>query len=174
MVEVPGHRAGGAQLALAEQHAHFGDGTVHVVGQALDDDRHPVRREAFIEGALVVDHLARLARTLLDGTLQGVLGHGGLLGLMHGQAQLGVHVRIGAVTCGDHDLFHQFAEDLPSGIGGGFFRFGFPLGAHGGSLAGCGRGTGAAARWQIGRRFYWAGGGGCQLARREASVGSLA
>ncbi|MNY57171.1 hypothetical protein D3C86_1933360 [compost metagenome] len=52
---------------------------------------------------------------------------------MHRQAQLGVHVRVGAVARGNHDFLHQLAEDLAPGVGGGFFRFGFPLGAHVGS-----------------------------------------
>src|SRR5690606_17013817 len=82
MVEVPAHRAGSTQLALAEQHTDLGHGAVHVVGQALDDERHLMRGETLVQGAFVVDHFTGQPGAFLDGALQGVLGHGRLLCLV--------------------------------------------------------------------------------------------
>jgi hypothetical protein len=134
MVEVPGHRARGAQLALAEQHAHLGRGAVHVVGQALDHHRHLVGREAFIDHALIVDRVGAGARALLDGALQRVLGHRGLAGLLDHQAQARIAGRIGAAARGHGDFLDQLAKQLALGIRHLCLALCFPLRAHVGSL----------------------------------------
>ncbi|CAI8832859.1 transposase [Pseudomonas chlororaphis] len=130
MVEVPGHRTRSAQLALAESHADFRDGTVDVVSHALDDQRHLVRRETFVGHAVVLHGLAELARTFLDRTLQGLAGHRGLFRLLHHQTQVCVGGDVSAVAGSNGDLFDQLAEDLALGVGCCFFVFNLPLCAH--------------------------------------------
>lgn len=135
VVKVPGHRAGGAELPLAEQHAHFRGGAVDVVGQALHHHRHTVRREAFIDHVLEVDGFTGQAGAFLDGALQRVLGHRGFAGLLHHQTQARVQGRVGTVAGGDHDFLGQLAKQLASGISSLCLAFCFPLRAHVRSIA---------------------------------------
>ena len=72
VVEEEGDAAGLAEGAGLEEVADFRRGAVAVVGQALDDDRHLVRGEAFVGDQLEVDLLVGLAGALLDGALDGV------------------------------------------------------------------------------------------------------
>ena len=131
VVKIPGDRAGGAQLPLAEQHAHLRCRPVHVVGQALDHDWHAVRGKAFINDVVEVNGFASQACALFDGAIQRVFGHGGLAGLFHRQPQARIGSRVGSITGGNHDFFAQFAKQSALGICGQILVFCFPLRAHG-------------------------------------------
>lgn len=134
MVEVPGDRTAGAQLALAEQHADLGDGAVDVVGQALDDQRHLMRREAFVADGGVLHRVAIQACAFADRPFECLAGHRGLFGLFYRQTQTRVGVRVGAGFGSDLNFLGQLAHDLAFGIGCGFSVLGFPLCAHVDSL----------------------------------------
>ena len=130
MVKVPGHGARRTQLPLAERHADFSHGAVDVIGQALNDQRHLMRGETFVGHAGVLHGFSADTGTLVDRPLDGVSRHGRLFGLFVHQAQVRVHVRVGAVTGCNGQLFGQLAENLAAAIGGFRFVFNLPLCAH--------------------------------------------
>ena len=130
MFEVPADRARVGELPLAEEHSDAHGSAVLVVGEALDDHRDPVRRKALIGDLLIMDLAVQQPGAFLDGTLEGVLGHGGTLGLVDGLAQPRVHVRVGAATGRDHDLLGQLGEEFSLRCGRIGFRLGLPLRAH--------------------------------------------
>ena len=72
VVEEEGDAAGLAEGAGLEDIADLRRGAVAVVGQALDDHRHFVRREALVGDQFEVDLLVGLPGALLDGALDGV------------------------------------------------------------------------------------------------------
>ena len=80
--------------ALVKAARTFGGGAVAVVGQRLDDDRHAARPIALVAHFIVVLRIA--AGGLVDGALDIVLGHGLRLGVLHGEPETRVHVRVGA------------------------------------------------------------------------------
>ncbi len=94
-VEQERHRPGLGEMpaAFRERGAHVGGGAVAVVGEHLDDDRHPARPIALVADLLVSVGVAALG--FLDRALDVVLGH--VLGArgQNGGAQPRVHVRIG-------------------------------------------------------------------------------
>ena len=98
-------RAGLGQVAagLGEIGAHVGSGTVAVVGQRLDDQRHAAGAIALVADLVVV--LAVRARCLLDGAVDIVLGHVLDPGGDDGGAQAGIHVRIGQAHLRGHGDF---------------------------------------------------------------------
>ena len=130
VVEVPSHRARGAQLALAKQDAHFRRGAVDVVGQAFHHDGHPVRRKAFIDNVFEIDRFSGEPGALLDGTVQRVLGHGDLARLLDQQPQARVGSRVGPAARRNHDVLGQSAEEATLGVCSQFLAFCFPLRAH--------------------------------------------
>ena len=102
--------AGGGELALLEQHADFRRGSVHVVRINLNDDRHVVRRAALIRDVFHDEFFAADARALVDGALDGILGHAFLLGLFHGGEEARVHRGIRAAHFGgDGDFANKFS-----------------------------------------------------------------
>jgi len=106
-------RAGGAEDALLEEHAHLGGEALHVVGVALDDDRHLVRRVALEGDGGEVGLFAAGAGALVDGALDHVARDGGLLGLFDGGEEPGVGGEVAAAELrGDGDFLHQLADDL--------------------------------------------------------------
>ena len=131
VVEEEAHAAGLAEGAGLEKIADFRRGAVPVVGETLDDDGHLVRREALIDDRLVGDLFVGLAGAFLDGALDGVPVHGGLLGLLDGGGQARVRVRVRAAEFGgDHDFADQFDDQLAFLLRVGFAPGLFPLCAH--------------------------------------------
>ncbi len=86
----------------------IGDGAVVVVGEGLDEEGDTVADVA-LEGEF--HHLGGiLVVGLVDGALQGVLGHVASAGVLHEQTQTGVAVGVGtALAHGDGDLFQNVA-----------------------------------------------------------------
>jgi hypothetical protein len=124
-------RAGVAELAFAEQHAHGGGRAVAVLGQALDDHRHPVRREALVGDDLVLHVLVEQAGAAFDRSLDRVARHRGLLGGLHRDPQARVAAEVGAALGGHGDLLGQLGQDLALGVAGRDPARVLPLCAHG-------------------------------------------
>jgi len=110
MVEKELVAVGRAEHALLEEHADFRRGAVHVVGVNLNDDRHVMRRAAFI-GDVLHDHLfVADARALVDGALDGVFRDAFLLGLFNGGEQARIHRGIRpAHLGGDGNFANKFS-----------------------------------------------------------------
>ena len=89
-----------------------------------------MRGKTFVRDAVILHRLSADTRTFVNGTLDGVGWHGRLFRLFIHQAQMRVHIRIGAVTCSNSQFFRQFAENLAAAIGGVRFVFNLPLCAH--------------------------------------------
>ena len=81
--------------------ANFGHGPVSIVGQAVDHHSHAGMRVAFVANFLVVDAL-EFAGGFLDGALDGVLGHIGRIGLIDGEAQTRICIRVTTPFPGSH------------------------------------------------------------------------
>src|SRR5690606_2859769 len=109
------HRSGGAEVAAvpAEGVADLGHGAVGIVGGGLDEDGGAAGAVALV-GELLVAAALELARALLDGAVDVLVGHVDGLGRVDGRAKTRVAVRVTAAGLGgDGDL----ADDL--GPGGG-------------------------------------------------------
>ena len=105
--------AGRGELALAEQHANFRGGALHVVGVHLDDHRHVVRRAALVDDVLHHQLLVADAGPFVDGALDGVLGNALFLRLFDGRKKPRVHRRIGTAHLGgEGDFAHQLGVGL--------------------------------------------------------------
>ncbi len=84
--EVVGDAARIRHRAAVARHrgAHICRGAVAVVGEALDQEGDAVRAVALVHDRVVIDGLARKTGTALDRAIDVVVGHRGLLGLLHG------------------------------------------------------------------------------------------
>ena len=130
-IEEERHAAGLAQLSILEEMADLGSGPVPVVGQALDDHRHLVGSEAFIQHGLEIHLLIQETGALLDGALDGVLVDAGLLGLFNGGRQPGIGLDFRAAQFGgDHDFAGQLADHLTFFLRGRLATRLLPLGSH--------------------------------------------
>ena len=87
LVEEVGDRAGLAEVAavLGEQVADLRPGAVAVVGHRLDEHRDAARAVALVDDGLPVLGVRAGAGALGDRPLDVVLGHRGVLGLLHGE-----------------------------------------------------------------------------------------
>ncbi len=112
LAELERDAAGAAQIAAAlrEDRAHRSNRARRVVGRAFDDDGDAVRRVTFVDDLLVVGGV--LAGRALDRRLDLVLRHVDLSGVLHGAAQRGVRVRVGAAGLDGHDDFLGNAREL--------------------------------------------------------------
>ena len=110
--ELPGDRAGAGELAAAldEHRADVGRGPVLVVGLGLDEDGDPARAVALVDDLLELLGVAAAGR-LVDGPLDVVRRHVDGAGLLDGEAQAVVRVRIAATLAGGHgDLARDLGE----------------------------------------------------------------
>ena len=124
--------AGGAELALLEEHADFGRGAVHVVGEHLDDDRHLVRRVALEDNVLHDQLFAADARALFYGAFDEHVARNAFLARLLGRGEEArVEGWVGAAHLGgDHDFADEFDGRAPF-FEGGDRAFGMqPLTAH--------------------------------------------
>ncbi|MBG9885129.1 hypothetical protein ABE10_00720, partial [Bacillus toyonensis] len=80
----------------AECGAHLGRRSILVVGEALDEQRHPVRAVALVHDRGVLDRLAADAGSALDRTVDVVLRDRGLLRLEDGVEERRVALQVGA------------------------------------------------------------------------------
>ena len=87
---------------LAERVAHVAAGAVAVVGQRLDEHRDAAGAVALVEDGLVALGVGALAGAALDRALDVVLGHRGVLGLLHGQRERRVAVDVAAALLRGH------------------------------------------------------------------------
>ena len=95
--------------------ADVAGGAVAVIGNGFHDHGHAAGGIAFV-GDLLVIHIAQLARGLLDGAGNIVVGHIIGLGLGDNVAQLAVHIRIAAAFAhGDGNFAADLGEDLATG-----------------------------------------------------------
>src|SRR4029077_10270387 len=79
----------------------------------LDEDRRPSRAVSLVGDALDRRRVVALARAAVDCTLNVVLGHRGVAGLLHGETEGGVGVDgAAAITCRDRDRARKFGEEL--------------------------------------------------------------
>ena len=90
MIEEKGDAAGLAERTGLENVADFGGGAVAIIGQAFHDDRHFVRREAFVSDEFKNDFFLSQARAFFDGALDGVAGDGAFAGLFNGGGEAGI------------------------------------------------------------------------------------
>ena len=100
--------------------ANLADGAIAIVGGDHHQDGGAARAVAFKHD--LVDLAAfELAGAAHDGLLDVVGRHADGLGGGDGRSQARIHIRIAAVSGGDHDLFNDARETLPAlGVGGGF------------------------------------------------------
>src|SRR5262249_21411891 len=108
--EQVGDAAGvGEVTAVAGQRgAYLGRGTVAVVRQALDEDRHAVGAVPLVLDGLVVGSAGLLAGAALDRAVDVVVGDGVLLGLLDRVVERGVTGRVTAAgTRRDLDVLDQ-------------------------------------------------------------------
>ena len=106
--------AGGTELGITEKNADFRRRPVRVVGIDLDDHGNLVRRVA-LEGDVVDDRLlAPDASTLVDGTVNDILGNTFGSCLFKRSKKTGIRRRISAsLSGGDGD----FPDELTGGLG---------------------------------------------------------
>jgi len=130
VVEIPCHRTRSAQLALAEGNADFSHRAVDVVCQALNDQRHLMGSKTFVGNTMVLHGLGTDTGAFIDRALDGVSRHRGFLGLLVDQAQVRVHVRVGAISGRNRQFLGQLAKNLAAAVGGVRFMFNLPLCAH--------------------------------------------
>ena len=92
--------------------AHFGEGSVAVVGEAFHDDGGAGGAVSLVSDFLVVGAF-QLSGAALGGALQVVAGHIGLAGAVQRQAQAGVRVRVAAADLGgDRHLADEARKNL--------------------------------------------------------------
>jgi hypothetical protein len=114
-LEHVGHAPGVSQAAaaLVEDPPDLRGRPVAVVGEHVQHHRHAARAEPFV-GELLVDHAFELARALLDGPLDALLGHVDRAGLVEGVLELQVHVGVAAPRArGEDDHPGDLRERLP-------------------------------------------------------------
>src|SRR5699024_8656021 len=110
-----GLRAGVGYGAVVAGHrgAHLAGGPVHDVGQALDEDRDTARAVTLVHDGLPVGPARLLTGAALARTLDVVVGHRGLLGLLDRVEQRGVTGRVPASHPRRHlDVLDQLGEHL--------------------------------------------------------------
>ncbi len=101
-----------AAVVLAEDVPHVGDGPGAVVGHEFHDDRHPAGTVSFEDPFLVI-HPFDIAGALLDGPVDGVLGHVFGFGFIDGGAQARVTFRVAPADLGRHgDFLDELGENL--------------------------------------------------------------
>ena len=124
-LELPGDRAGAGELAagLREHRADLGGGPVAVVGRRLDEDRHAARAVALVDDLLELLGVAAAGR-LVDRPLDVVGRHVDRAGLLDGQPEPVVRVRIAAALAGrDADLAGDLREQGAAlGVGDALLR----------------------------------------------------
>ena len=131
MIEEKRHAAGRAHRTALEQIADFRRGAVAIVRQALDDHRHFVRGETFIDDRFNRHFFTGQARAFFDGALDGLPIDGGFFGLFNGGGQARVQVGIRPAELGrDGDLAHQFDDHLAFFLRADFAPGLFPLCSH--------------------------------------------
>ena len=109
------------ELALFKQHPQFGRGSVIVVRENLDNERHFVGRVAFESNLFENQFFFPKTRAFFNGALDDVTGDGISARLFNGSEKAGIALGIGASHFGgDGDFLHKFA-------GGGRFAFGVNL-----------------------------------------------
>ena len=115
-------RAGLAQVAveLGEGVADLGAGAVAVVGQRVDQQRHPAGPVALVDDPLEGLGVLIGPGALVDGPLDVVLGHRVVLGLLHGQGERRVALDVSpALTRRDGDRARELGEQRAAlGVGG--------------------------------------------------------
>ena len=123
----------GAELALAEQHAHVRRRAIAVVGQALDHHGHVVGRVALDGDQLHHRPVRTATRATLDGALDHIVRHGLLARRLDGHFQARVVRRVRhAGLGGDGDFAHQLGGDGSPLVSGDLFLCVQPLTSHGG------------------------------------------
>ena len=120
--------------ALGEEVADLSRRPVLVIGQHLDEQRHPARTVGFVEQFVEVGLVAAPA-ALLDGAIDVVARHVGVARLHDGGAQPRIGIGIPpAKARGDRDLLDQLGEHLAAlGVGGAFLvpdRMPFAVAGH--------------------------------------------
>src|SRR5439155_15507455 len=122
------HEADAARLAegagcLGEGGAHLAGGAVAVIGQGLDDDRHPARPIALV-AHFFIGIPALAAGAALNRALDGVLRHVGLARRQHSGAQPRVGVGVGQARTRRGG---QFPDDLGEDLGALFVLRALPV-----------------------------------------------
>ena len=108
----------GARLAevaavLGERVADLGAGAVAVVRRRLDEHRHAAGAVALVGDGLERLGVGALAGALRDRALDVVLGHRGVLGLLHGQRERGIALDVAAALLRRHrDGARELGEEL--------------------------------------------------------------
>src|SRR4029077_12137401 len=111
-----------------EDVADFRGGAVPAVGEALDDNRHLMRSEAFVSHQLEADLVVGLPGALLDRALDGVAINRRFAGFLDGGGKARVEVGVSAAELGgDHDFADQFGDQLAFLLRIGFAPGLFPL-----------------------------------------------
>src|SRR5215212_9146942 len=130
-------RAGRTELAavLGEDVANVGGGPVAVVRKHVDQDGDPAGRVALVGDPLVGFGVGACAGALVDGALDVVVWHVGVLRLLYRKVERRVHLGVPATLArGDGDRFGQLTEERPAlGVSGAFlalYRRPFTVTAH--------------------------------------------
>ena len=113
LAEQEGHTTHSAQVAavLVEVVAQVGSGTVAVVGQGLDHDRHAAGAVTLVGDCLVLGLIAALG--FLDDALDVIVGHAHALCLGDQVSQLAVGSGVGAAGTDSHaDLAADLGKDF--------------------------------------------------------------
>ncbi len=110
-LEHPGNRVRCTQVAAGSRQleSYIGHRACRVVGERLDDHRHPTRSIRFVSDFLVV-HPFQLARPLLDRPFDVVLRHRGVLRGVDRSSQARIARRITPALAGGY-------RDLPDQLG---------------------------------------------------------
>jgi hypothetical protein len=98
---------------LGEQVTDVRAGAVAVVGGRLHEQRDAARAVALVEDGLQRLGIGALAGALGDGALDVVLGHRGVLGLLDGEPERRVALRVASALLGGHrDGARELGEEL--------------------------------------------------------------
>jgi hypothetical protein len=128
VVEEESDAAGLAQRTGLEEVADFRRGSVPAIGEAFDDDRYFMRREAFVSHLLETDLLIGLAGAFFDGPFDGIAINRGFAGFFDGGGETRVEIGVRAAELGgNHDFADQFGDQLAFLLRIGFAPGLFPL-----------------------------------------------
>jgi hypothetical protein len=120
LLEHPADRAGGSQVAVetGEDVADLACRTVAVVGHDLDDYGHAARPKHLV-GEFLVVHAFEIARALLDGPVDRVVGHVHAASLLDRRAEPRIAVDVTATEARrDGELLEELGPQLrPSRVG---------------------------------------------------------
>ena len=112
------HRSVGAEITaiFSERVPNFRDRSGAVVGQAVDNHGRSADTVSFVANFGVIDAI-KLPRATLNRFAHGVLGHIGIGGFVHRQAQPWIDTDVrSAEFCGDCDFFDQAREELAAAL----------------------------------------------------------